>query len=83
DFQPVAIRSPDEIEQAFAKIAVGHFDGIVINNDPMLFNERKRLAQMALMRGLPLMAFLAEMVDAGALMSYGRNNLSLFRSSAT
>jgi putative tryptophan/tyrosine transport system substrate-binding protein len=45
----------------------------------MTFNERKRIAELALARGLPSMCIAAEMTDAGLLMSYGPNYLAQFR----
>jgi putative ABC transport system substrate-binding protein len=75
--QEVEASTPDAIEPAIATVARG--SGLVLVADPMLFNERKRIAEQALARGLPSMCVLGEMTDAGLLMSYGPNYLALFR----
>jgi putative ABC transport system substrate-binding protein len=47
--------------------------------DPMLFIERKRIAQLALAGALPSLGWVAEMTDAGLLMSYGPNFVAQYR----
>jgi putative tryptophan/tyrosine transport system substrate-binding protein len=48
----------------------------------MLYNERKRIAELALAHGLPSSAIVADMSDAGILMSYGPNLFIQFRRAA-
>src|SRR4051794_33969761 len=45
----------------------------------MFFNERKRIAALALARGLPTMFSNEEFVKSGGLMSYGPNVPAVFR----
>jgi putative tryptophan/tyrosine transport system substrate-binding protein len=47
----------------------------------MLYNERGRLAKLAIKHRLPLMTHNVDMVDAGALLGYGPNAADLFRGS--
>src|SRR5262249_22154174 len=56
--------------------------GLVVLGDPMLYNERKRIAELALAHGLPSSAIVADMSDAGILMSYGPNLFIQFRRAA-
>jgi len=76
--QEIATPDPNSIESAFSVIA-DRTSGLVIVPDSMLFNERKHIAELALAHRLPSMAFNAEMVEAGLLMSYGASYLVQFR----
>lgn len=82
DVQVIEIRTPDDVEPAFQKIEPSGLTGIIVNNDPMLLNERYRLAQLALTRRMPMMTFMGPMVRAGAFISYGPNIPAIFRRSA-
>jgi putative tryptophan/tyrosine transport system substrate-binding protein len=45
----------------------------------MLLDERKHIAELALRRGLPTITWVADMTDAGVLMSYGASISVQFR----
>jgi putative ABC transport system substrate-binding protein len=49
----------------------------------MFLSERRRLVDLAEKHRLPVVYGLREYVDAGGLMSYGPNNVDLFRRAAT
>jgi putative ABC transport system substrate-binding protein len=72
----VQASKPDDLQAAIATINDG---GLVVLNDNMLWNERKRIAELALSRGLPSMSPNSDMTDAGLLMSYGENFSVQFR----
>jgi putative ABC transport system substrate-binding protein len=72
----VQASKPDDIRAAIAAITE---DGLVVAPDNMLWNERKRIAELALSRGLPSMSWNSDMTDAGLLMSYGENFSIQFR----
>ncbi len=80
--QPVEVRSPEDFARAFAMIDQARLEGVVTGVDPMIYNERKRLAELAQARRLPTMVHVAEMVEAGNLMSYAPNYPALFRRTA-
>ena len=40
----VEVRSPDDFVHAFDQIAEAHLDGVVVGTDPLMYNERKRIA---------------------------------------
>jgi putative ABC transport system substrate-binding protein len=50
--------------------------------DAMIFNERKRIANLALANRLPTLVHNREMVEAGGLISYGPSFPDLFRRAA-
>jgi putative tryptophan/tyrosine transport system substrate-binding protein len=80
--EQVEARAPSDIEKAFSVIVQSKFDGVVVTSDPMLFNERRRIGEWAIARGLPTMMFNGEMPKSGGLMSYSANNPALFRRAA-
>ena len=49
----------------------------------MLFNERRRLVDLAAKHRLPAVHYARQFVDAGGLMGYGPNVADLFRRAAT
>jgi putative ABC transport system substrate-binding protein len=59
-------------------------DGFVVfPGQPTLFVSRKQIVEFAVKYRLPAMYPLADYVTAGGLISYGVNNLDLFRRAAT
>jgi len=79
---PIEVRVPNDLERAFATAADRRVQAVVPVIDAMFFNERERLARLAIAHRLPTMAAKLDMVDAGALMAVGPNHASLFRQSA-
>jgi len=79
----IPVRSPDELEQAFSIIANAHADALLIPPSGVLFQQRDRVAQLALAAHMPTMSFSAEMAEAGVLMSYGTDVPDLLRRTAT
>ncbi len=75
--QTVGVRSPDELGSAFSAIIRERANGIVIEPDGLLFNQRARIAALALDRKLPTMFLQSEAIEAGGLMSYGPNTLAM------
>jgi putative ABC transport system substrate-binding protein len=72
------IRVPEEIGPAFGRIVQDGVKGIFLSNDSMLFNERKRLANLALEHHLPLLLQNRPGALAGALMSFGPDSRAMF-----
>jgi len=71
-----------ELDLAFHRITQRRSQGLLIVGDPMFFNERNGIADLALANHLPTMAWHSAMTGAGALMSYGPNITALFRRAA-
>ncbi|MCK1541836.1 ABC transporter substrate-binding protein [Bradyrhizobium sp. 179] len=67
----VAVRVPDDLDRAFSKVAEQRADALLIFPSPMLFNQRKRIVDLAAENRLPLMAMGKEFVQLGGFMSYG------------
>jgi putative tryptophan/tyrosine transport system substrate-binding protein len=72
-------QAPDVLPRVFDTISQDGVQGVFTVNDPMLFDERRRMADLALLHRLPLLLQNRPGAEAGALMSYGtdsRNHVS-------
>jgi len=81
--QPVGVRGPNEFDDAFAAMSRERAGGVVVPTDPMYFQHRTRLAELARKYRLPAIYGLREHVDAGGLISYGADLSDLFKRAAT
>jgi putative ABC transport system substrate-binding protein len=80
--QFVAVQGPDELGEAFSGIAGERVDALLVFPSPMLFTERRRIADLALKHRLPSMAMGSEFVQLGGFMSYGASISDLHRRAA-
>jgi len=72
----------DAIEPAFDAIMQWPADGVIVQDDPMLFVARTKVADAALARKLPLACPFREMAQAGCLFSYSASLRERFERSA-
>jgi putative ABC transport system substrate-binding protein len=78
------VRGSSDLDNVFKAMAKEHAEGFVVfPGQPTLFVSRKQLVELAVKYRLPAMYPLADYVNAGGLISYGVNNLDLFRRAAT
>ena len=82
DFQPVEVRSTRDFEHAFDKMVEWRSQGVLLGPDGLFYQGRLVLARTALARRLPLMGYSREILQAGALMSYGPDFQEIFRRAA-
>jgi putative tryptophan/tyrosine transport system substrate-binding protein len=75
----VEISEPDEIDGAFAATEQKGIKAAIFMQDPLFFNERRRIARLGLDKGVATMVASSVMVDDGCLISYGPNHGLLFR----
>jgi putative tryptophan/tyrosine transport system substrate-binding protein len=75
--QLVEVRAPDELDRAFSMIE-GQVDAMFVPNDGMFYNERRRIAELALAHRVPLMVAYKEAVQFGALISYGPSTTKIY-----
>jgi putative ABC transport system substrate-binding protein len=80
--QQIDVSGPQDFERALSQVPGDKKTGVLTVFDPMFFVERQQIAQIAMARGLPVMAPSDVYVKAGALMSYGPNVVDLFRRAA-
>jgi putative ABC transport system substrate-binding protein len=75
--------NPQEIESAFASMAGQKVQGVIIAADQYFRQRRVQLAELSLKHRLLSILPNAEFVEAGGLMSYGSNVLTVYRRAAT
>jgi ABC-type uncharacterized transport system substrate-binding protein len=78
----VAAQGPNEFDQAFSTIAAERADALIVFPSPMLFNERRRIVDLAAKHRLPSMSMAREFVELGGLISYGASIVDLQRRAA-
>jgi putative tryptophan/tyrosine transport system substrate-binding protein len=80
--QAFEARSPDGINEAFARIARERFGAVMVTQNALYFSERKRISDQALAHTLPVVGPANVFADAGVLISYGPNWPAIFRNTA-
>jgi len=80
---PAEVRAADQFEAAFAAIAKGKPDALIVIADrPFLISHRARIVAFAAQQRLPSMYPYREFVDEGGLAAFGANYVEMFRRSA-
>jgi putative ABC transport system substrate-binding protein len=78
------VRDGADVEKVFNIMASKRIEAATaVPGQPTLFASRKQVVKFAAKNRLPVMYPLADYVVAGGLMSYGVNNLDLFRRAAS
>jgi putative tryptophan/tyrosine transport system substrate-binding protein len=80
--QSLEVRGPDEFEGAFQAATKRQAHALSIVSDSLMFNNRRRLLELAAKHRLPTMHTQSLWVEAGALMSYGTYLPDLWRRAA-
>jgi putative ABC transport system substrate-binding protein len=81
--QFVEARGPADFDRAFSDMTRARAGALTVLSGLMLFNERRRLVDLAAKNRLPAVYTARDFVDAGGLMAYGANRADLFRRAAT
>ena len=80
---PVESRGAGDVERAMADVAGARVDALVMHNPhPILFGERRRIAELAIGQRLPSIANVREFVVDGGLLSYGADFAASYRRAA-
>ena len=82
ELKHVEAGAPNELEGAFTVIAREHVNALLVLADGMFFDERKRIADLALRTRLPTMFANSEHAEAGGLMSYAPSSVEPYRRAA-
>jgi putative ABC transport system substrate-binding protein len=80
--QILTAQGPAEFDRAFAAMTSARVGALYVVGDPMFYQHRARLAELAVKNRLPAIYELKEFVEAGGLMAYGPYLLDLYRSAA-
>jgi putative tryptophan/tyrosine transport system substrate-binding protein len=73
--QTYEARSLDDLEPAFDRMARAGMQAVTINPDGLVYQGKAIIAKLAIERHMALSAYSRETFDAGALMSYGPDNI--------
>jgi len=76
------VKTLAEVDAALARFAAERVQALIVTVGPALLAGRARIAQTALKRKWPMIAFASPFADEGALMSYGPNFADQFRRAA-
>ena len=79
----IEVSSRDDLHPAFQRFARDGAKVLVLPQDPMFLNERKRIALFAIAERLPTIFGFRENVEDGGLMSYGTDLNETWRRIAT
>jgi putative tryptophan/tyrosine transport system substrate-binding protein len=71
-----------ELEYAFDTMRASGMQAVTINGEGLAYQHRAKIAEMALARQLPLGVWSKETFEAGALMSYGTDQVAMCRRAA-
>ncbi len=81
--QFVEARGPGDFDRAFSEMTTARAGALTVLTSFMLFNERRRLVDLAAKNRLPAIYPWTEAVGAGGLMAYAPNLPDLFRRAAS
>jgi putative ABC transport system substrate-binding protein len=76
---PARAQTPQEIERAFATMADERAGAVIVALDPLFIQQRFEIAALAKKHRLPTISAFRESVEAGGLMSYGQNQVAIYR----
>ena len=81
DMRVIEVRTPGEIEGAFARLADERVDAMLLQQDTLFGAHHDRIAELALKGRIPS-AGNKEYAEAGGLIGYGANDAELYRRGA-
>lgn len=73
---------PAEVEAAIGKLVQQGAEGLVVSTGPVFIAERRRIVELSLAQGWPMIGGPREWADTGALLSYGVDYVASFRRAA-
>ena len=80
--QLLEVRSPNELEGAFAAMTRGRANALLVLPAPLIFVHARRIVDLAAKSRLPAVYPFRESVEAGGLMAYAANAPDMFRRAA-
>jgi putative ABC transport system substrate-binding protein len=80
---PIEIRSAQETENGFLLLAKQRAEAVIVVTDPIFFEQRRQIADLALKGGLPCAGYEIAFADAGFLFSYGPHGFDFFKRTAS
>ena len=78
----VEVRTLADVERGFAAMSKDPADALIVQQDPLTFANRARIAELALRNRLPAISPFREFAEAGGLLTYGANLADIYRRAA-
>jgi putative ABC transport system substrate-binding protein len=78
ELQSLEVRAPADLDGALATAADQHAGAMIRVEDPLTFDYRRKIAEIAADGRLPSVSGLRDFTEAGGLMSYGADIADLF-----
>ena len=82
EIQSFPMRGSEQLERIFEAAVQARAQAVLLMEDPMIQANRARIVELATRQRLPVMAEFRPSVAAGALMSYGANQVEMWRGAA-
>lgn len=79
---PIEARSAQEIEKGFSLMVEQNAKAIIVVPNPIFFNRRQQIADLAVKGRLPCVGYSSEYADTGFLIGYGPNRVEFYRRTA-
>jgi len=77
--QAFEVRSLGELDRGFDAIVKAAMQAVVVNAESLFYQGKERIARLALARRLPTCVWVREILEAGALVSYGADQRAIAR----
>jgi putative ABC transport system substrate-binding protein len=81
--QSLPMRDAGELDAGFRAVKESNAQAVVTMDDPLVQSQRARIVEFARRQRVPLMAEFRLITEAGGLMSYGPNQVDMWRRAAT
>lgn len=75
-------QTPQDIESSFSKMSRENAGAIIVALDPFFIQQASQIATQAMEHRLPSIFAFREAAEAGALLSYGQNQVDIYRRAA-
>jgi putative ABC transport system substrate-binding protein len=80
--QSLAVQSAKDIDAALRAAVAENAQGIITMDDPLIESQRGPIADFAIRQRLPVMGERRPMTEAGGVMSYGPNQIDMWKRAA-
>jgi putative ABC transport system substrate-binding protein len=80
--QGFSVRGPKEFDAAFVAMKRARIDAVILGENTPFFADRRRIADLAIVHRLPMVAQAKEYAEAGGLVSYGPDYPDQYRHAA-
>lgn len=77
--QAFEVRSLSELDRAFDAMVHAGMQAVVVNAESLFYQGKERIAKLAVARRLPTCVWVREVLEAGALLSYGADQRAIAR----